>query len=129
MCIRDRADLVVTPTAAPALVTYALVHGELLTLRPFPAGNGLVARAAGRLVLIARGLDPKSVSVPEVGHRELHTEYAAAARDYAAGTADGLARWVRHCGRAVALGPAKDWRCARRWSEADPGTGWTGPRV
>lgn len=98
------ADLVVTPTAAPALVTYALVHGELLTLRPFPAGNGLVARAAGRLVLIARGLDPKSVSVPEVGHRELHTEYAAAARDYAAGTADGLARWVRHCGRAVALG-------------------------
>ena len=33
--------------------------------------SGLVARAAARLVLVTRGLDPTAVSVPEVGHVEL----------------------------------------------------------
>ncbi|MEO6712759.1 MAG: oxidoreductase, partial [Mycobacteriales bacterium] len=49
------AELLVAKTTAPAVVVSALVHGELLALRPFSWGNGLVARAAGRLVLVARG--------------------------------------------------------------------------
>lgn len=97
-------DLLTTPTTAPALVCYAVVHGELLTLRPFAAASEVVARAAGRLVLVSRGLDSKSLSVPEVGHLELRDDYVASARDYASGSADGLANWVGHCGRAVALG-------------------------
>ena len=38
--------------------------------------DGLVARAAGRLTGVARGLDPKAVSAPEVGFAELDAEYA-----------------------------------------------------
>ena len=49
----------------------AVVHGELLALRAFGTVDGLVARAAARLVLVDRGLDPKAVSAPEVGYAEL----------------------------------------------------------
>ena len=63
-----------------------------------------MARAAARLVLVDRGLDPKAVSAPEVGHAELHHEYADAARAYISGGPPGVARWLVHCAGAVALG-------------------------
>ncbi|MCX4235819.1 oxidoreductase [Streptomyces sp. NPDC020707] len=99
------ARLVIAGSSAPALVTAAVVHGELLALRPFTSHNGLVARAAERIVLIGSGLDPKSVCPPEVGHAELgRAAYAAALDGYASGTPDGMAAWIAHCGRAVELG-------------------------
>ncbi|MGB8652258.1 MAG: hypothetical protein WCD35_16555, partial [Mycobacteriales bacterium] len=82
-------------------------------LRAFGSADGIVARAAARLVLVDRGLDPKAVSAPEVGHAELdaaglrasHTHaYAEAARAYVGGGRDGVGRWVVHCAQAVALG-------------------------
>jgi len=91
-------------TSAPAVVVAAVVHGELMALRAFGTADGLVARAASRLVLIDRGLDPKAVSAPEVGHAELHADYGDALRAYIAGGPDGVARWVVHCAQAVALG-------------------------
>ena len=45
------SGLLTAPTKAPALVVGAIVHGELLTLRPFGWGDGIVARAAQRLAL------------------------------------------------------------------------------
>jgi Fic family protein len=105
--------LLLAPSAAPAVVVAAVVHGELLALRPFGSVDGLVARAASRLVLIDRGLDPKAVSAPEVGHAELdaaglrsaHSHaYAEAARGYVHGGRDGLTAWMVHCAQAVALG-------------------------
>ncbi|MER8068528.1 oxidoreductase [Streptomyces sp. NPDC094034] len=97
--------LVIAPSRAPALVTAAVVHGELLALRPFGSYNGLVARAAERVVLIGSGLDPKSVCPAEVGHAELgRTAYAAAFDGYASGTQEGMAAWIIHCGRAIELG-------------------------
>lgn len=95
------ADLLVTKTTAPALVVSALVHGELLALRPFSWGNGLVARAAGRLVLVARGLDVKAVTAPEVGHADDAEAYVDAASAYIRGD---VASWVVHCAHAVELG-------------------------
>jgi hypothetical protein len=86
------------------VVVAAVVHGELLALRTFGALDGLVARAAGRLVLVDRGLDPKAVCAPEVGHGELHHEYAEAARAYVTGGPAGVARWIDHCASAIALG-------------------------
>lgn len=95
-------------TSAPAVVVAAVVHGELMALRAFGTADGLVARAAARLVLVDRGLDPKAVSAPEVGHAELQHqnsgEYADALRAYVAGGEQGVARWLVHCARAVALG-------------------------
>ena len=98
------ARVLVSGTSAPAVVVSAVVHGELMALRAFRTADGLVARAAARLVLIDRGLDPKAVSAPEVGHSELHHEYADALRAYVAGGPAGVATWVVHCARAVALG-------------------------
>ncbi|MCP2340367.1 Fic family protein [Actinomadura rupiterrae] len=94
-------DLLVRPSKAPALVIAALVHGELLTLRPFGVADGVIARAAERLTFVARGLDPKSLTAPEVGHLELAADYPDALRAYASGTAEGMARWIRHCADAT----------------------------
>jgi Fic family protein len=90
---------------APALVVAAVVHGELLTLRPFATANGLVARAAQRIVLIAEGLDPKAVCPIEVGLAELGSDaYRAALAGYASGTGAGMAAWIGHCAQALRLG-------------------------
>ncbi|MFF7967491.1 oxidoreductase [Streptomyces sp. NPDC007903] len=99
------AELIITGSSAPALVTAAVVHGEILALRPFASHNGLVARTAERIVLIGSGLDPKSVCPAEVGHAELgRASYLAALDGYVSGTPGGMAAWIAHCGRAVELG-------------------------
>lgn len=99
------AALLVAPTRAPALVVAAVVHAEVLALRPFAWGNVLVALAAQRMVLAGRGLDPRAVAVPEAGHLELGVRaYAQALRGYLAGTPEGVAGWVRHCARALEIG-------------------------
>ncbi|MFF4812953.1 oxidoreductase [Kitasatospora sp. NPDC001309] len=89
----------------PALVVASVVHGELLALRPFGSHNGMIARAAQRIVLIAEGLDPKSICPTEVGLTELGTDsYRRAFAGYLAGTSEGMAAWIAHCGRALRLG-------------------------
>lgn len=98
------ADVLTGPSSVPAVVLAAVVHGELLALEPFGTADGVVARAAYRLTLVAFGLDPKAVSVPEVGHTELATEYVDALAGYRAGDAAGVGGWVRHCCAAVGLG-------------------------
>ena len=96
--------VLVAGTSAPAVVVAAVVHGELMALRAFGTADGLVARAASRLVLVDRGLDPKAVSAPEVGHVELAGDYAGALRGYVGGSPPGVARWIVHCAAAIALG-------------------------
>ncbi|WP_329336491.1 oxidoreductase [Streptomyces sp. NBC_00663] len=99
------SELIIAGSSAPALVTAAVVHGELLALRPFTSRNGLVARAAERIVLIGSGLDPKSICPAEVGHAELgRAAYLAALEGYVSGTPEGMAAWITHCGKAVELG-------------------------
>ena len=98
-------SLVTGATAAPAVLVAALVHGELAALAPFGSADGVVARAAGRLTGVTRGLDPKAVSVPEVGFAELGREaYATALAGYASGAPDGVAGWLVHCCRATEHG-------------------------
>jgi hypothetical protein len=100
--------LVTGDPAVPAVLLAALVHGELAALRPFGTADGIVARAAGRLTGITRGLDPKAVSVPEVGFAELGREaYAEALAGYASGRREGLAAWLVHCCRATEHGAAE----------------------
>lgn len=109
------AGLVRTSTA-PALVVAAVVHGELLALRPFAVGSGIVARAAGRLLVVERGLDPTGAAVAEVGWLGLSqgpeqvdlqgavNAYLGAAAGFATGSAAGVATWVVACANAVRLG-------------------------
>jgi hypothetical protein len=99
------ARIVVAGSEAPALVLAAVVHGELATLRPFGSYNGLVARAAERIVLVGSGLDPKSICPAEAGHAELGREaYEQALTAYASGTPEGMTAWIEHCASAVELG-------------------------
>lgn len=100
--------LVTGETTVPAVLVAGLVHGELAALAPFGSADGIVARAAGRLTGITRGLDPKAVSVPEVGFAELGREaYAEALAGYASGTPSGVAGWLVHCCRATEHGAAE----------------------
>jgi hypothetical protein len=96
--------LLTMPTTAPAVVIAAVLHAELLATRPFATANGLVARGAARLLLVQRGLDPKALTAPDVGHLELAEEYRTTAAGYAAGAPDDVAAFVVHCCRALELG-------------------------
>ncbi len=98
-------SVITATTTVPAVVLAAVVHGELAALAPFGTADGVVARAAGRLTGITRGLDPKAVSVPEVGFAELGgPAYTAALDGYRGGTPEGVAGWLVHCSRATAHG-------------------------
>jgi hypothetical protein len=100
--------LVTGATTAPAVIVAALVHGEVAAMAPFGTADGVVARAAARLTGVTRGLDPKAVSVPEVGFAELGREaYAAALSGYASGAPEGIAGWLVHCCRATEHGAAE----------------------
>jgi hypothetical protein len=92
------------PGAAPALVVAALVHAEVATTAPFPSANGLVARAVERLVLVERGVDPTSLTVPEAGHLRLRPEYESNLRAYASGTRTGLQAWLLYAAEAYTSG-------------------------
>jgi hypothetical protein len=96
--------LAVAPTTAPAVVVAALVHGELLAVRPFGLADEVLARSAERVVLVARGVDTKAVSIPEAGHQALSRAYGPLHAAYRSGTPDGVATWVRHCCDAYARG-------------------------
>ncbi|SHF67218.1 hypothetical protein SAMN05444351_0415 [Geodermatophilus nigrescens] len=98
-------QLVTGTSTVPAVLIAGLVHGELAALAPFGTADGVVARAAGRLTTIGRGLDPKAVSVPEVGFLELGVDaHRDAVAGYASGGPDGVAAWLVHCCRATELG-------------------------
>lgn len=91
-------------TKQPALLVAALVHGDLVSSGPFGAHDGLVARAAERLVLVARGLDPRSLVVPEAGHLALRAAYESNLRGYRDGGRAGLHAWLLYAAEAYAKG-------------------------
>lgn len=94
-------------TSAPALVEAAVVHGEVLTLRPFTTGSGVIARLCTRVVIGARGLDPDLLTISEVGLQDLgRPAYVAAARRYAEGSPEGVGEWIRFVCTSVAYGAA-----------------------
>jgi hypothetical protein len=100
--LRDLGRLLGAGTTAPALVVAAVVHAEVLAAAPFVSHNGLVARAMERLVLVARGVDEKSLVVPEAGHLGLRREYESNLRGYRDGGAPGVHGWLLYAAEAYA---------------------------
>ena len=98
------AHLVAGGTSVPAPVLAGVVHGELLTLAPFGVADGVVARAAARLTLIATGLDPKGLVVPEVAFLRAGQRYHAAAAGFGTGAPDAVAEWLVFCCDALVAG-------------------------
>jgi hypothetical protein len=107
--IASRLDTLCAVIAAPAgrvpaLLRAAVVHGELLVLRPFAGPSGVVARAAARLTLIADGLDPRGLIAPELGHLSREPEYVGSVNAFSTGTLDGLRSWLKHCAAEAEAG-------------------------
>lgn len=100
--LRTVADLL--GQDSPALLVAAVVHGELASAAPFASHNGLVARATERLVLVARGVDEKSLIVPEAGHLALRPAYEAQVRGLRTGDRSAIHRWLLHAAEAYAAG-------------------------
>lgn len=93
-----------TDSKQPALLVAALAHAELMTVAAFPSHNGLVARAVERLVMVARGVDPAAVVVPEAGHLALRPAYESNLRGYRDGGRSGLHSWLLYGAEAFAAG-------------------------
>lgn len=102
--LRGLADLMLAPTSVPALLVAAVVHAELACAGPFPSHNGIVARAAERLVLVARGVDEKSLVVPEAGHLALRAPYESNLRGYRDGGQAGVHAWLLYAAEAYSAG-------------------------
>ncbi|GAA1913941.1 hypothetical protein GCM10009737_14080 [Nocardioides lentus] len=102
--LRDLAALLAATSPAPAMLLAALVHAEVATAAPFASHNGVVARAAERLVLAARRVDEKSLAVPEAGHLALRPAYESNLRGYRDGGAAGVHAWLLYAGEAYSRG-------------------------
>ena len=102
--LRGLADLMTGSRETPALVLASIVHADLVTVAPFASHNGIVARAAERLVLVARGVDPTSLVVPEAGHLALREAYESNLRGYASGQRSGIHSWLLYAAEAFSAG-------------------------
>ena len=94
------AEMLGRPTEAPGLVVAALVHAEIASAGAFESHNAVVGRAAERLVLVAKGVDPASVTVPEAGHAAEPDGYRSAMAAYAGGDPTGVHQWLLYASQA-----------------------------
>ncbi|WP_188744937.1 hypothetical protein, partial [Phycicoccus endophyticus] len=96
--LRGVVEVLVATPGLPVLLVAAVVHAELVTVRPFVRGNAVVARALDRAVTRAGGLDPTGVAVTEAGHgAEGAAAYVGALAAYGRGDAAGVGLWLGHC--------------------------------
>lgn len=96
--------LLTSGTSAPVLVAAAIAHAELITVRPFAAGNGIIARAVEHLILIDGDLDRPAVTVPESAHLQAGQRYRQALRGYRTGTGQGVRDWLLYVADVVTRG-------------------------
>ena len=88
------------PTGAPGLVVAALVNAEITAAGAFATHNAVIGRAAERLVLVAKGVDPASVLVTEAGHAAEPEGYRSALAAYAGGQPTGVHQWLMYASQA-----------------------------
>ena len=91
-------------TSVPGLIVAALAHADLASSAPFGSHDGIVARAVERLVMVARGVDPASLVVPEAGHLALRAAYESNLRGYRDGGRPGLQSWLLYAAEAQTKG-------------------------
>jgi hypothetical protein len=97
----------VSNTEVSGVISSAVVHAELMTLQPFGTADDIVARAASRVVLVQRGVDPDAITVPEMGLIDLgEGAYRSALDGFASGEPRGLAHWISFHAASVQRGAA-----------------------
>ena len=95
--LRERLAQIVTlidTPNLPALVRVALVHAEMLTVRPFALANGALGRLLVRHLSVRDGLDPTGVSVSDYYAGRVPAAYAEAAQAYASASLEGVVAWI-----------------------------------
>ena len=102
--LQGLAALITGGTSVAAPVLAAVVHGELASLRPFGEADGVVARAASRLVCVSTGLDPRGLGVPEILWNRDHARYETLLAGFASGTSEGLREWIAYQCEAIVDG-------------------------
>lgn len=85
-------------STVPAIMVAAVVHAEVA--EAFTPAGGVVGRAAERIVLGARGVDPSGVLVPEEGFLAEQQGYADERARLLTGTDEAVALWFERCARA-----------------------------
>lgn len=128
--LRERLEQIValidTPNL-PALVRVALVHAEMLTVRPFALANGALGRLLVRHLSVRDGLDPTGVSVSDYYAGRVPGAYTEAAQAYASASLEGVVAWIiwqaeallegmrqgSELSRAVQAGSTRDFELAR----------------
>ena len=102
--LRGVAEMLMASTDSPALLVAAIAHADVATAAPFASHNGIVARALERLVLVSRGVDAKSLTVPEAGHLALRPQYESNLVGYREGGKRGVHAWVLYAAEAFVAG-------------------------
>lgn len=95
--LRERLEQIVTlidTPNLPALVRVALVHAEMLTVRPFALANGALGRLLVRHLSVRDGLDPTGVSVSDYYAGRVPGAYAEAAQAYTSASLEGVVAWI-----------------------------------
>ena len=87
-----------------ALVRAAVVHGEMVSARPFLMGNAAVGRLLVRHLITRDGLEPTGVAVTDQYAARAPSVYADAVAAYAGGTHDGVVAWVVWQAEAILVG-------------------------
>ena len=128
--LRERLAQIVTlidTPNLPALVRVALVHAEMLTVRPFALANGALGRLLVRHLSVRDGLDPTGVSVSDYYAGRVPGAYAEAAQAYASASLEGVVAWIiwqaeallegmrqgSELSRAVQAGSTRDFELTR----------------
>jgi hypothetical protein len=102
--LRGVADVLSAGADVPAMLVAAVAHAELMAAAPFGSHNGVVARAVERLVLVSRGVDAKSLVVPELGHLANRAAYESNLGAYRDGGPAGVHAWLLYAAEAYAAG-------------------------
>ena len=102
--LRGVAEVITAQSTVPALVVAAVVHADLAVAGAFASHNGVVARAVERLVLVSRGVDEKSLVVPEAGHLALRAAYESNLAGYRDGGPAGVHAWLLYAAEAYGAG-------------------------
>lgn len=95
-------DALLADPTLPGLVVAAILQGEIIALRPFVIGNGLIARALFRIQLVSSGVDPTGVGVPEAAFLSDVQGYGQGGAAYTSGS--DVPGWIVSCATAVEKG-------------------------
>ena len=98
------AELLLSDTEAPALLVAAIAHADVADRRAVRVAQRDRRPRLERLVLVSRGVDAKSLVVPEAGHLAHRAAYESNLRAYSGGGPRGVHAWALYGAEAFRAG-------------------------